>query len=193
MNYLAHIFLSCDNEDLLIGNFIADSIKNKDVKLYPPSIQAGITLHRKIDSYTDNHPIVKQGVARLRPFHRKYAPVVIDILFDHLLVKNWDLYSEEDIDSFAKEKYEVLLSKLDIMPEKLQQRLPGMVQADWLPAYGTLEGLHNTFIRMDKRTAFPSNFIDAIDHLQADYDLFEAEFNQFFPDVIDYVKEQCIC
>jgi acyl carrier protein phosphodiesterase len=191
MNYLAHIFLSCDNEDLLIGNFIADFIRNREVALYAPSIQEGVFLHRQIDTYTDNHPVVKKGVGRLRPFHRKYAPVVIDILFDHLLVKNWSRYSEQKMSNFTENIYEIFLRRMDDMPPKLQVRLPNMIAADWLPAYGTLEGLHNTFIRMDKRTTFPSQFTAAVKHLQTNYRLFEQEFNEFFPEVIAFVNGQC--
>ena len=82
MNYLAHLFLSCQDEDLVIGNFIADSIRNKEVATFSPAIQQGISLHRKIDAYTDSHPIVRLSTRRLHPHHHKYAPVVIDIFFD---------------------------------------------------------------------------------------------------------------
>ncbi|MEL7021319.1 MAG: DUF479 domain-containing protein, partial [Bacteroidota bacterium] len=84
MNFLAHLFLSCNDESLLIGNFIADAIRNRDLKQYSKAIQSGVLLHRKIDSYTDNHPIIRKGTKRLRPQHRKYAAVVIDVFYDYL-------------------------------------------------------------------------------------------------------------
>ena len=87
MNFLAHLFLSFENEDHVIGNFIADFIRNKEVKNYSLEIQQGIQIHREIDSFTDNHPSVRKGTFRLRPHHRKYAPVVIDILYDHYIGK----------------------------------------------------------------------------------------------------------
>ncbi len=193
MNYLAHIFLSCNDEDLLIGNFIADSIQNKDLESYSSSIQAGVQLHRHIDTYTDQHPLVRQGTQRLHPHHHKYAPVVLDILFDHLLAKNWSTYSITSLSDFTKSVYEVLNRRKAEMPESLQKRLPSMIKYDWLGGYGTREGMQITLTKMDERTRFPSNFSEALNHLEADWDDFNAEFNRFFPEVIQFVTEECGC
>jgi acyl carrier protein phosphodiesterase len=193
MNYLAHLFLSCQDEDLLIGNFIADSIKNKEVALYTPSIQQGVLLHRQIDVYTDNHPIVRQATRRLYPSHRKYAPVVIDVFFDNLLSNNWDLYTEEPLADFAKRMYATLERRATDLPEKLQQYVPRMIADNWLMRYGTEDGLQYTFDRMDTRTRFKSNFHSAVKDLKKDYELYNKEFNLFFPDVINMVNEFCSC
>ena len=193
MNFLAHLFLSCGNEDLLIGNFIADFIRNSEVANYAPSIQEGVRLHRQIDTYTDKHPLVRKGVRRLQPYHRKYAPVVIDIIFDHLLAKNWALYSGQSLDLFANNIYDVLNHRMEELPDKLKKRLPGMIAANWLQAYETKEGMLITLKQMDRRTSFPSNFTGALDHLELDYDLYNTEFQGFFPDVVEYVESQCRC
>jgi len=102
MNFLAHLYLSCDNEDLMIGNFIADFIRNKEVKDYSPEIQKGIFLHRQIDTYTDLHPMVKKGTHRLQKYHRKYSPVIVDVFYDYLLANNWERYSGKAWMIFAK-------------------------------------------------------------------------------------------
>ncbi len=193
MNFLAHIFLSCDNEDLLIGNFIADFIRNNEVGNYSSSIQEGIYLHRQIDTYTDKHPIVKQGVHRLQPFHHKYAPVVIDILYDYLLAVNWQRYSGEKLDQFANSIYEILNDRMEELPLKLKKRLPGMIEANWLQAYGTKKGMLFTFQKMDERTSFPSNFSEAFSHLEADFDAYNEEFQTFFPELIQFVDNNCKC
>jgi len=193
MNFLAHLFLSCDNEELLIGNFIADFIKQKEVADYSPAIQKGIDLHRQIDTYTDQHPLVLQGVHRLRPFHHKYAPVVIDILFDYLLANNWSRYSGQSLDDFAHYIYDILNDRMKDLPLKLQKRLPEMIEANWLQAYGTDEGILFTFKKMDERTSFPSDFKSALKHLKLDYEAYETEFNLFFPDLIQYVDSNCKC
>lgn len=184
MNYLAHLFLSGENEDLLIGNFIADFIKNKEVSQYNGEVQKGVFLHRKIDTYTDNHAIVRQSTRRLQAHHRKYAPVVVDILYDHLLVHNWTKYSSTPLSDYTKWVYDILENRLLELPPKLQKRIPIMIEHDWLQAYGTKKGLRYTFERMDERTRFPSNFVDAVAHLYQDYEAFDKEFNTFFPDLI---------
>ncbi len=189
MNFLAHLFLSFKNEDHIIGNFIADFIRNRDVKNYPPAIQKGILLHREIDSFTDNHPAVRKGTQRLQPHHHKYAPVVIDILYDYILANNWERYSDQSLTSFTKNIYSVLNKRMEEIPEKLKKNVPGMIQGNWLQSYKTEEGLQYTLQRMDKRASFPSNFTYAFEHLQQDYILFENEFNVFFPELISYIKK----
>lgn len=189
MNFLAHLFLSFENEDLIIGNFIADFIKNKEVKNYHPAVQKGILLHREIDSFTDNHPSVRLGTLRLQPHHHKYAPVVIDILYDYVLANNWDYYSEHTLKSFARKIYGILDKRMDEIPAGLRKNVPGMIQGNWLESYKTKEGLLYTLQRMDKRANFPSKFTQAADHLQQDYKLFEEEFNVFFPELISHIKK----
>ncbi len=94
MNFLAHLYLSKKNKNILIGNFIADAVKGKKHNLYSKEVQAGILLHREIDNYTDNHPIVRKSKRRLNKRYGHYNGVIIDILYDHFLAKNWNNYSE---------------------------------------------------------------------------------------------------
>ena len=192
MNHLAHFFLSCENDDRLIGNFIADYIRNKEVANYSAAVQEGIALHRKIDTFTDTHPIVKQGTRRLQTHHHKYAPVVLDILYDNILVKNWSRYSGQSLSFFTKNVYQILEGRMDELPTKLQRRLPLMIADNWLERYGTDDGLRFVLAKMDERTRFPSNFTAAVEHLKADYELFETEFNQFFPELVAYVEQECL-
>lgn len=189
MNFLAHIFLSGNAPHLIVGNFLADFIKNKEVTALPRPVQEGIRMHRKIDSYTDTHPMVRKSVHRLRPAHGKFAPVVLDICFDYVLVKNWKLYSDEDIHHFTKTTYAVLEDHLSLMPPFLQQRLPKMIADDWLFKYGTEKGLRFTFERMKRRTNYPQFFENAVDNFLKDYLLYEKEFNLFFPELIEAVKD----
>jgi acyl carrier protein phosphodiesterase len=94
MNYLAHLLLSGDDPNILVGNFIADFVKKKEEALFSEEIQKGFRIHRKIDEFTDNHPSVALGKALIRAKHSKYAPVILDIHYDHLLYKNWDRICE---------------------------------------------------------------------------------------------------
>ena len=193
MNYLAHLYLSCDDEDLLIGNFIADSISNKAVESFSEAIQKGIQLHRQIDSFTDQHPMVLASIRRLQPYHHKYAPVVVDVLYDHLLAVNWDRYSGESLDSFAQTVYQILEKRLLELPIKMQKRVPIMIQHEWLQAYATKKGMEFTLGKLDERTRFPSDFRSAMDHLKMDFDAYNQEFNAFFPDIIQFVQQHCAC
>lgn len=193
MNFLAHLFLSCNDDDLTLGNFLADFIRNKEVSNYSEGVQKGIALHRKIDTYTDNHPLVRKGTKRLQPFHHKYAPVVLDVLYDYVLANNWQKYSDEPLQQFTGRIYEILMNKIGIMPLTLKTKLPLMVADDWLLQYGKEKGLKKTFDRMKKRTSFPAYIDGAVDNFLKDYQLYEQEFNEFFPQAIDYVRKESEC
>jgi acyl carrier protein phosphodiesterase len=193
MNFLAHLFLSCEREPLMVGNFLADFVRNRDVLQLPSPIIEGIQLHRRIDTYTDNHPIVRQGVRRLYPYHSKYAPVIIDVYYDYFLSKNWALYQDEPITVFTNQVYEVLLKHIDIMPAFLQGRLERMVDDNWLMTYSHYEGIQNTFRRMKNRVSKPALLRDAVLTMQEQEKALDAEFKTFFPDVMNYVRKECLC
>lgn len=191
MNHLAHFFLSKEeNEEVSIGNFIADFISNKEVAAFSDNIQKGIKLHRAIDTFTDAHPVVKQSTRRLHPFHHKYAPVIVDVYYDFLLAKNWQKFAPPSvsIENFAENTYILLEKYCAIMPEKLQKRLPLMIADNFLIQYTSLEGLQNTFDRIGKYAAFQGNFGNASKHLNDFLTDFDNEFLVFFPELQQHVQ-----
>ena len=188
MNFLAHLFLSCEQEGLLIGNFLADYLSNEQVRQYPEPIQEGVRLHRAIDTYTDNHPEVLKGVRRLYGRHSKYASVVVDVYYDYLLSVNWLRYSNKPLPEFCRDVYQVLEDHLEIMPPGLQKHLPMMIADNWLRSYGSHNGLAIAFHRMKRRTSRPEYLDGALESLVLHFDDLNEEFNAFFPDVIEFVN-----
>ncbi|MBI5917446.1 MAG: DUF479 domain-containing protein [Bacteroidetes bacterium] len=188
MNFLAHFYLSGDAEPLIVGNFLGDFLSNREVVALPADIQEGVRLHRQIDTFTDQHPMVHQSTARLREVHGKYAPVILDVLHDFVLANNWGRYSNVELSAFASGVYEVLRRHLPLMPGYLQERLPRMIADDWLVRYGTEEGLRFTFNRMKMRSSRPHFFENAVESLTKDYIDYEEAFHVFFPDVITTVN-----
>ena len=188
MNHLAHFALSNDDDDLKMGNFIADFISNKDLPLYTEGVKKGILLHRKIDAFTDTHPVVKQSTKRLHPYHHKYAPVIVDIYYDFLLAKNWNLYFDPSVSLrlFIDEIYKLLKIRHLELPIGLRKRIDYMIDEDWLMKYSTYEGLQKAFERIEKAAAFPGNFGNAAAHLEQFLPEFDAEFRQFFPELLEH-------
>lgn len=168
---------------MLIGNFIADFIANREVAHYQPPVQRGIALHRAIDVFTDQHPLVRQGMRRLYPDHSKYASVVIDVFYDHLLAVNWERYSTEPLVDFARATYIILEKNRMHMPPVLQHRLPLMIADNWLANYARTEGIAYTFERMKRRASRPRLLDGTVDTLQRDFLMLNEEFNLFFPEV----------
>jgi len=190
MNYLAHIFLSGKNEEVLIGNFIADSIRNKQVEELPEGMKKGVLLHRKIDTFTDQHPAVKETTKLLNAAHGKYAPVLLDIFYDYFLMKNWERYSDEDFDIFKERSYRILEKHMEWIPLKMRKNLPAMIAADWLTSYGKLEGIEFTISKVKSRVSKPDFLENPIESIFDHEEMLNNNFNLFFPDLQQVVKEE---
>ncbi|KQB41809.1 Acyl carrier protein phosphodiesterase [Flavobacterium daejeonense] len=190
MNFLAHIYLSGNNEYIKIGNFMADGIRGKQFEKYPEAIQKGILLHRAIDTFTDEHPLFRQSTKRLHERYHHYAGVIVDIYYDHFLAKNWEKYSEENLDDFVSEFYQSLHQNHAVLSEKTKNILPYMEKQNWLSSYQTIEGIHQILTQMDRRTQNNSNMRFASEELLAFYDEFENEFTLFFEEIKSFCKQK---
>ncbi|MCC8358793.1 acyl carrier protein phosphodiesterase [Salinimicrobium sediminilitoris] len=186
MNFLAHIYLSGNNEDVILGNFIADSIKGKKYLAYPPEVQKGILLHRAIDSYTDSHPLVKKSSAKLHKNYSHYSGVIVDIYYDHFLASRWEEYSEIPLENFVATFYKLLKRKFDLLPAPIQRFLPYMISENWLLSYASIEGIARILYQMNIRTKNIVQMDRAVNDLQEHYDDFSEEFQEFFPQLQEY-------
>lgn len=190
MNFLAHIFLSGENDLIKIGNFMADGIRGKQFEHFPEDVQKGILLHRFIDTYTDSHDIFRQSTKRLHEKYHHYAGVIVDILYDHFLAKNWANYSDEKLESFISRFYNSLHDNYEILSEKTQDLMPHMIGRNWLLSYRTVDGIHNILTQMDRRSKNTSKMQFASAELKEFYAEFEQEFTLFFEDIQKQAKEK---
>ncbi len=190
MNFLAHLKLSGDHEKIMLGNFIADHIRGNKIQHFPPEVIDGIMLHRKIDYYTDHHPAFIQTRTRLHKKYHKYAGVIADIFYDHFLARNWDDYSEISLSHFTSYSYGILLRNYTILPRKTKQLLPFIIMQNWLASYGKFDGLTRAFDMMARRAKNKSNMEFAVDDLHADYELYKADFERFFPDIATFCENE---
>jgi acyl carrier protein phosphodiesterase len=190
LNYLAHAFLSGPDEELLVGNFIADSVRGRQLHLFPAGIAAGIILHRQIDTFTDTHPVVEQTKDRLRSHYHKYAGVVADMYYDHFLAVNFHQYSSQPLADYTRQVYGVVQGYQALLPEKVKHFLPYMMEQNWLLNYATISGIRRSLTGLSRRTAFVSHMDTAATELENNYPLYEKDFQAFFPDLQAYVNRQ---
>lgn len=190
MNFLAHIFLSGDDQLLMVGNFIADFVKGNRKDLYPEQIRKGIELHRKIDAFTDQHPYTLRSRDRLRSSQRKYAGVVVDILYDHFLARNFHDYSAASLRQYSLETYRILHVHEEWLPAGVLNFLPFMIEKNWLLNYASLEGLDRALTGLSRRVSFENRMNTAIQDIKAHYSELEKDFNLFFPELRIFVKHQ---
>ncbi|MCC1484205.1 acyl carrier protein phosphodiesterase [Winogradskyella immobilis] len=192
MNFLAHIYLSGDNELLTIGNFSADGVRGNKYKEFPKSIQAGIILHRHIDTFTDAHPITKQSTKRLHKNYSHYSGVIVDIFYDHFLAKNWEDYSDINLSVYISNFYKSLTDNFLVLPERFKKLTPVMIEGNWLLSYASIDGIERVLNGMNKRTKGRSKMNEAIHELVVYYDDFEKEFTQFFKELIVFSNQKRI-
>lgn len=184
MNFLAHLYLSKHNENLMVGNFIADVIKGSQFKNYPKPIANGILMHRFIDHYTDTHLNVLECTKILRPYLSKFSPVALDVFFDHLLAKQWHLHHNINLNNFTSDTYSLLKKNEDSLPEKSKYILKYMSQQNWLLNYAEIEGIKKALAGMASRSKYGSILQGSEIYLQQ----FESELNYNFEIFFEQLK-----
>ena len=184
MNFLAHIYLSGDNDLMKIGNFMADGIHGKHFDTFPMEIQKGIILHRSIDTFTDAHPIFRQSTKRLHANYHHYSGIIVDIFYDHFLAKNWSNYSDERLEDYSQRFYQSLRDNYDDLTPKTQKMMPYLIEHNWLLSYQTIEGIESVLTKMDTRMKLDSNMRFSVAELKTYYSDFESEFTAFFATLI---------
>ena len=184
MNYLAHIFLSREHPESMLGNFIADGLRRSEMDLLPEGILRGVRHHRLLDETTDRHAAFKLAASELRTRHGKYAPVVLDILNDHLLCINWERYDTKEFEHFESEVYREFGQLLDTLPPLARIKTEILIEHKYLKAYRSRIGMEGVMERMDRRARFHSNFQYAISDLYDDLEFFNRCFLQLFDDLL---------
>jgi acyl carrier protein phosphodiesterase len=188
MNFLAHLLLAGPDAtaptyaDHLLGQFIADSVPGRQLAGYRPEVQAGIRAHRAIDTFTDQHPIVRRTTARLRTAgYGKYAGVVSDIFFDHFLAGNFSDFSPESLPDFTQRVYALLASRAVEFPAPVQRFFPYLVQQNWLLGYAEIAGIARALHGLSRRASPGSGMETAGEELRRNYAAYQADFEAFFP------------
>ncbi len=190
MNFLAHAHLSGDNDALLFGNFVADSVKGNELNRYHQEVKNGIVLHRKIDRFTDMHPVVSGSKDKIRRHFGLYSGIVVDIFYDHFLAANWNLFSPVELSEFSTNVYKILAKRFLLLPPRTLRILPFLIAQNWLSSYANLTDLKRVFYGMDRRTRFRSGMSGAVEVLQQNYKSLEKDFFLFYPELIKYVNKQ---
>ncbi len=189
MNFLAHAYLSGDDPEVMVGNFIGDFIKGKKYGVLPQGLQKGVLLHRAIDEYTDSHNIVGESKNRLRQKYRHYAGVIVDVIYDHLLATNWQNYNTKSLLDFTTGLYERIDAHRSILPDRFNYVFDYMKRDNWLYHYAHIDGIDRALSGMARRTKFDSKMDEAVIDLKKHYSEFTDEFQEFFPDIEAFVKD----
>jgi len=171
------------------ANLFGDFVKGRDLSHFDEDIQYGIRLHREIDSYIDNHPIVKELLHALYPSLPKVAGIAVDLFFDHILAKNWNDYSDVPLEDFVI-KFNNFEPNFDGYPEQeFQFTLLHMKRGEWLLKYGTLEGLQRACEGVSKRISFSNTLFNGRQVFEEDELVITAAFHKFMKEAIPHFEQ----
>lgn len=187
MNYLAHIYLSDNSEENMLGNFLGDFVNKALENEFEYSIKQGIFMHKKLDTFTDSHPDFLRSRKRISSTNRRLAGVLIDIFYDHFLAKNWHDYSSIALEEYADNFYNILKNFSYCLPNKLITRMPFIIEENWLLSYRDIIGIERTVERIAKRFSDTKHpLVNPINELINNYESLENDFKYFYPDAIEY-------
>lgn len=192
MNFLAHLALAGPSDASRIGNLLGDFEKGTPASLrerLPAPIVEGIVMHRRIDRFTDSHPVFQQARLLLAPERRRFAGIIIDIYFDHLLNKHWASYHPGTVPDFAAEIYQTFDRHPTWLGTQLGPLVPRIKAENWLAAYSTVEGIEHTLGRVANRSPRLAPIAHATPDLIAEKAAFESHFLQFYPAIRQFAAE----
>ena len=183
MNHLAHLYLSSDNEEEMVGQFIADAVKGNDFNLYSPDIRKGILLHRWVDSFTDTHDLVKELRAAYRPNLGLYSGVLIDLVFDHYLAKDFHIHAGRELEEFQQFTFGVLNKHEESFPDKMKNYFFHMKDKEFMMKYAHPVGMAVIVRQMGNRIPRGESLLAAGDFFEDYVEMASAYFPTFFEEL----------
>ena len=192
LNFLAHLLLAGPADASRIGNLLGDFARGTPESLtgrFPPEVIAGIVMHRKLDRFTDDHPAFHEARSYLAPERRRFAGIIVDVIFDHFLSLRWSEYCEQGLEEFVQDVYGAFDRHPTWLGDELPALLPRIKRNNWLLSYGTVEGIEYAFGRISKRSPRIAPIAGGGEEFRAHYAGFDRAFQQFFPEARTYAAE----
>ena len=188
MNWLAHLRLSPGPPLLRIGNLAGDFVRGIDVSTLHPELQRGVVLHRAIVKFVDTHAVFRRARARFAEPFQRYGGVALDVFFDHYLARDWHRHGDgRELVEFVTEVHAAMQVHRELLPPDLQRLHDRMAENSWLTMYGTVEGIERVLRAMAKRGRRPSSLATITGELRRNYDAFESDFEELWPELVEFV------
>ena len=184
MNDLAHLLLASHSDAAMLGAFLGDFVKGRDYLAFAPEIRRDILVHRRVDSFTDNHPVVREAREKFAPSRRRFAGIALDVFFDHVLAREWQRYGEGTLDQFTGRVYRMFEHHAALMPASARDIASRMAQQDWLGAYAQREGLERALAGIGRRLSRHGEHLAACAQDLREHDTaLVTGFHRLFPEL----------
>lgn len=182
MNHLAHVLLAGPHPDHRLGAFLGDHVKGTAaLDALPPEVAIGVRLHRKIDCWSDAHPAVVELRARSGREWRRYSGVILDVLFDAMLVRHWRRYHAVPLAAFGREIDTLLATRRAELPARLVRFSIWAREVGLWTRYDQRAMLDDIFARLAQRHGRPGPLADGTQLLDRMAPEIERTFNEIFP------------
>ncbi len=189
MNFLAHAVLAGDDPALIVGGVVGDWIKGPLPGPLPPDLARGVALHRAIDSHAESHPAFCRSRHRVSPERRRYAGVLVDIFYDHLLARDWAQHQPVALDRYCTTVYRHITTRLADLPEHARPAMRLMASENWLHSYADLDSIADVLHRMSLRVKRSNPLAGAEQEFAADPAGYMADFQAWYRDTALFARE----
>jgi acyl carrier protein phosphodiesterase len=191
MNFLAHLFISGAEPELLVGNLLGDFVKGRLDGKFPAGIERGIFLHRRIDSFAGRNPHFLRSKRRLDASFGHYRGVLVDLFYDHFLAVQWDDYADIPFFPYLADTFRVIREYEEFLPERLRRIAP-LIFAELLPSYLEVQGIERALQRMSARIARPNPLGEGGAELRRHYNGLSDDFREFLPELQEFVRDRLV-
>lgn len=190
MNILAHALLGARNDDLMLGSVMGDFVHGPVPQGLRPDVEAGVRLHRAVDVYTDAHPIVRELRGTFVAPFRRYAGIILDIWFDHLLARDFSRYAVEPLDAFSDRLMALLNTHAGELPESMRGFVAYMRRYGLPARYADRAAIARAFAGVASRFARANPIADALGAIDANAEVIADGFARFFPQLQVFADAQ---
>lgn len=188
VNYLAHVYLAGPRPDFIAGGILGDFVRGHINPLWPAGLREGIKLHRHIDSYTDSHPLLVAAKSKFSPVFRRFAGIIIDVMFDHYLVRSWSSFSDISLPYYLRPVYSSLRLYQQFFDGRGRQVVSSLIENEWLCEYQEIEMISISLNSISRRARRPNPLSRADAEVMCMYDYMLEVFNRVFPEIISHFR-----
>jgi acyl carrier protein phosphodiesterase len=147
-------------------------------------------LHRQIDEFTDSHEATRVAKEIFRPAYRLYSGAFIDVVYDHFLANDAELFTEESLKSFSTRVYNNLEINRTWFPARFADMFRYMRTHDWLFNYRFQWGIEKAFGGLVRRSLYLKESDTAFRIFTSNYQLLQECYRQFWADLYSHSKRQ---
>lgn len=190
LNHLAHALLATPDDDVILGSLIADFLRGGVDPATARGVRVGIALHRSVDVYTDAHPEVAAARARFDPPYRRYAGILLDMWFDHLLARDWARYGDSSLHAFSQRVQDLLVRREAEVPPRMHSFVRYLHAHDLPERYRERSAIDDALHGLAARLSRANPMAESLPVLEALAVPLEAHFAAFFPDLMAHASTE---